>query len=330
MTQEPQDRSRRPALRGAGAPLLTLCLLGGFRAGRGEAGPVVERWRRPSARTVVKMLALAPGYRLHRDQVTEACWPDADLNTARRNLRVSLHTARHTLEPELAPRGVSSYLATDGDLLSLVPGAVEVDVVAAERAAIAALDSESQDTLAAAWTTLSQELLPEDRYAAWADTRRRELASLRRRLALALADLPGSAHRAQQAVWVLEREVAADELDEALHRRLMSAHLAAGDHSRAAEVYGRLRELLQQQLGTVPEPETQELYGRALHSVAPRDGSRTRPEPSAPPAPLAPPAALRRAEAIRCAAAPARSPPYSPGCPQRPDTWTATADGELH
>ncbi|MFD0112538.1 ATP-binding protein [Streptomyces sp. NPDC058320] len=247
------------------------------------------------------MLALAPGYRLHRDQVTEACWPDVDLNTARRNLRVSLHTARHTLEPELAPRGVSSYLATDGDLLSLVPAAVEVDVVAAERAAIAALDSASQDTLAAAWTTLSQELLPEDRYAAWADTRRRELVSLRRRLALALADLPGSGHRAQQAVWVLEREVAADELDEALHRRLMGAYLAAGDHSKAAECYGRLRELLQEQLGTVPEPETQELYGRAVHSVAPRDGSRTRPAPSAPPvppAPLAPPAVLRRAESI--------------------------------
>lgn len=134
MTQDPQDRSRRPALHGAGVPLLTLCLLGGFRAGRGEAGPVVERWRRPGARTVVKMLALAPGHRLHRDQVTEACWPDVDLNTARRSLRVSLHTARHTLEPELAPRGVSAYLATDGDLLSLVPGAVEVDVVAAERA----------------------------------------------------------------------------------------------------------------------------------------------------------------------------------------------------
>ncbi|MGW6899537.1 ATP-binding protein [Streptomyces sp. NPDC054919] len=298
MTQDPQDRSRRPALRGAGVPLLTLCLLGGFRAGRGEAGPVVERWRRPGARTVVKMLALAPGHRLHRDQVTEACWPDVDLNTARRSLRVSLHTARHTLEPELAPRGVSAYLATDGDLLSLVPGAVDVDVVAAERAAVAALDSGIQDALVAAWTTLSQELLPEDRYAAWADTRRRELASLRRRLALALADLPGSAHRTQQAVWVLEREVAADELDEALHRRLMGAHLAAGDHSRAAEQYGRLRELLQQQLGTAPEPETQELYRRAVHSAAPKDGSRTRRAPSVPPAPPSPPALLRRAEAI--------------------------------
>ncbi|MET7855721.1 AAA family ATPase [Streptomyces sp. NPDC005318] len=295
MTQDPQDRSRRPALGGAGVPLLGLCLLGGFRAERGEAGPVAERWRRPSARTVVKMLALAPGHRLHRDQVTEACWPDADLDTARRSLRVSLHTARHTLEPELAPRGVSSYLATDGDLLSLVPGAVEVDVVAAERAAVAALDSGSQDALAAAWTMLSQELLPEDRYAVWADTRRRELASLRRRLALVLADLPGSAHGAQRAVWVLEREVAADELDEALHRRLMGAHLAAGDHSRAAEQYGRLRELLHQQLGTAPEPETQELYRRAVHGAAPKDGPRTRPAPSAPPAP---PAALRRAEAI--------------------------------
>ncbi|MEV0097286.1 AAA family ATPase [Streptomyces sp. NPDC050738] len=298
MTKDPRDRSERPALRGAGVPLLTLCLLGGFRAGRGTYGPVVERWRRPGARTVVKMLALAPGHRLHRDQVTEACWPDVDLNTARRSLRVNLHTARHTLEPELAPRGVSSYLVTDGDLLSLVPGAVEVDVVAAERAAVAALDSGSRDALAAAWTTLGQELLPEDRYAAWAETRRRELDSLRRRLALALADLPGSTHRAQQAVWVLEREVAADELDEALHRRLMRAHLALGDHSRAIKHYERLREMLLHQLGTAPEPETQELLRKALHSAAPKGVSLARAAELRPPVPPAPPAALRRAEAI--------------------------------
>ncbi|WP_392667595.1 ATP-binding protein [Streptomyces sp. LN785] len=298
MAQDSQGRSGRPAPRGAGVPLLTLHLLGGFRAVRGEAEPVVERWRRLSARTVVKMLALAPGHRLHRDQVIEVCWPDVDPDTARRSLRVSLHTARHILEPELAPRASSSYLTTDGDLLSLVPGAVEVDVVAAERAAVAALDSGSQDALAAAWATLSQELLPEDRYAAWADTRRRELSSLRRRLALSLAGLPGTANRAQQVVWILEREVAADELDESLHRRLMDAHVATGDHSRAVEHYGRLRELLQQQLGTDPEPQTQELYRRTVRHVVSQGRSRTRPGPPAPPALPAPPAALRRAETI--------------------------------
>ncbi|MFC9386945.1 ATP-binding protein [Streptomyces venezuelae] len=284
MTKDASIAQQPQSPRESGVAQLTLRLLGGFRAERVDTGPLPERWRRPGARTVVKLLALAPGHRLHRDQVTDACWPDAAAETARRSLRVSLHAARHTLEPELPPRGRSGYLATEGDLLVLVPGAVRVDVVEAEQAAAAALATGAPEALAASWETLSRELLPEDRYAEWAADRRRELAALRRRIAAALADAHTAAGQPADAADLLERAVAVDEVDERLHRRLIAACLAMGDRTRAVDHYRRLQRRLDEELGTAPDPRTQELLHRVLR--VPTGRSAPRPDPVLPAAVL--------------------------------------------
>lgn len=274
MTKDPVPPRKPQSLLEGGVPLLTLHLLGGFRAERSDTGPLPERWRRPGARTVVKLLALAPGYRLHRDQIMDACWPDADVETARGSLRVSLHAARHTLEPELPPRGRSSYLTNEGALLALVPGVLSVDVVEAEQSAAAALAAGDPEALAASWRVLSRELLPEDRYADWVAGRRRELSALRRRVATALADVHTASGRPAEAAEILGLAVDANEVDESLHRRLIAACLASGDRTRAVDHYRRLQRLLEEELGTAPEPRTQELFRRALSPPAPRPGPR--------------------------------------------------------
>ncbi|MFI8931495.1 hypothetical protein ACIG3E_27950 [Streptomyces sp. NPDC053474] len=173
---------------GAGAGPLHLYLLGGFRAERPLGVPPAARWPRPGARTLVKLLALAPGHQLHREHVMAACWPHAELGAALRNLRVALHTARHALEPELRPRAASSYLTADGSLLRLVPGAVLIDADRVETLADNALRCGGVPELTAAFEAFTGELLPEDRYAAWADARRTRLADLRAATGLALAE----------------------------------------------------------------------------------------------------------------------------------------------
>ena len=40
---------------------------------------------------LVKLLALAPGYRLHREQVMDALWPDLAPEAAAGNLRKAVH-----------------------------------------------------------------------------------------------------------------------------------------------------------------------------------------------------------------------------------------------
>src|SRR5262245_6516999 len=50
------------------APPLRITLLGGFAVSIGERAIPAEAWRLSRARSLIKLLALAPGHRLSRDQ----------------------------------------------------------------------------------------------------------------------------------------------------------------------------------------------------------------------------------------------------------------------
>ena len=56
---------------------IQISLLGGFSVTI-DGEPVPDRWRLRKAKTLVKLLALAPGHRLHRDLVVDRLWPDAE------------------------------------------------------------------------------------------------------------------------------------------------------------------------------------------------------------------------------------------------------------
>lgn len=187
--------------------MLSLHLLGGFAAVREDGVAIPRRWRRSTAQTLVKLLAVAPGLRRHREEVMDLLWPDAPMDSAVRNLRVTLHAARHALEPELAPRVPSSYLVAEGDLLFLAPDRVRVDADDAEEAGRAALASGNADAIGEALQVLGRELLPEDRYADWAGERRRRIEVLRELLVPALAERLLADGRTDEAIGVLREAV---------------------------------------------------------------------------------------------------------------------------
>ncbi|MFI6941394.1 AAA family ATPase [Streptomyces sp. NPDC050418] len=246
------------------APVLRLHLLGGFRAIR-EGGPAAaEKWPRPSAQALVKLLAVTPGHRLHREQAMAACWPDADQQSATGSLRVALHAARRALEPELAPRAASSYLISEGALLRLDPATVWIDADQVETSARHALDDGSVAHLTSALREFRGELLPEDRYAQWARARRDQLAALREEVLLALA----AAHMAQgapaEAVTAAEQVLAASPAEERAHCVLIDAFVRQGLRRRAVHQYHLCREALDAELGVRPGPGTERLHRAAL------------------------------------------------------------------
>ncbi|MCQ4209003.1 ATP-binding protein, partial [Streptomyces longispororuber] len=245
-------------------PLLRLHLFGGFATTCDNGPAPAERWTRPSARTLVKLLAVVPDHQLHREQAMDICWPDADQQSATGSLRVALHAARRALEPELAPRASSSYLISDGALLRLDPATVRIDADEAEAAARAALDSGARGELAAALDLFTGDLLPEDRYASWAQARRGQLASLREEVQLALA----AAHMAQgaltEAAAAAELVLADSPAEEAAHRILMEAYLGQGLRRLAVRQYHLCREALDSELGVRPGPDTERLHRLAL------------------------------------------------------------------
>ena len=97
-----------------------LWLLGGFRA-EVDGQPVpAAAWRRSGATALVKLLALRPGHRLHREQAIDRLWPEADATAGAARLNKALHFARRALGRD--------HLSLHDDLLSLAAGTLWVDL----------------------------------------------------------------------------------------------------------------------------------------------------------------------------------------------------------
>ena len=118
------EQQRGPRSRGAsgGEPeAVRIWLLGGFRVSVGSRSIGEEEWRLKKAGSLLKLLALAEGHRMHREQAMELLWPGLDPEAALNNLHYALHVARRTLEPAAPANTASRYLLLRRDLLTLCP-----------------------------------------------------------------------------------------------------------------------------------------------------------------------------------------------------------------
>src|SRR5215210_2419704 len=130
------ERVSRPEVpMGETRKALRVWLLGGFRVGVGSRTITPDAWRLRKAAALVKLLALSPNHRLHREQAMDILWPDLGRRAASNNLRQALHAARKTLGPAEG----SHHLASGDESLVLCPGGdLRVDVDAFEEAAATA------------------------------------------------------------------------------------------------------------------------------------------------------------------------------------------------
>ena len=155
-----------------------VCLLGGFSVAT-EDGVVEESaWRLRKAKALVKLLALAPDRRLHRERLADLLWPDRDAEAAANNLHQVLHAARRAI-------GTDALRLADG----VVALEAEIDVDAFEAAAARARETREVAAYERALDLYPGELLPEDRYEPWADGRRAALLELHGGLCVELAEL---------------------------------------------------------------------------------------------------------------------------------------------
>jgi predicted ATPase/DNA-binding SARP family transcriptional activator len=257
---QPTSRIGEPP-EAAPAAQVCLCLLGGFSVAI-DAGPVGDRWRLRKAKTLVKLLALEPSHRLHRDVVVEQLWPESTSSAATNNLHQAVHAARSVLGP--------SRIVLRDDVLQLCPDdALIVDVEEFESSAAAARAGGDADAVRRALELWSGRLLPEDAYDAWCVPRRERLDETYAALvALRAAQLVDEG-RPEAALDLVAPLADERRLDEALHRTLMTALGALGRRWEAIEEYERLRDALEQEYGAQPESSTRALYRRLLSGGGP-------------------------------------------------------------
>jgi DNA-binding SARP family transcriptional activator len=226
-------------------------LLGGFSVSVGDRSVWKDAWRLRKAASLVKLLALAPGHRLHREQAIGLLWPNLGRMAASNNLRQALHSARQALEPDLPAS--SRYLASRDESLMLCPeGSLWVDVEAFEQTASTARSSRDPAAYEAALILYAGELLPTDRYEEWAEQHRRRLRETYLSLLVGLARLHEQRTDRESAAEALRRLISEEPTCEEAHVSLMRLYALSGSKGDALAQYGQLEDILAKKLDTEP------------------------------------------------------------------------------
>ncbi len=253
-----ETRSGSQGIRGGGPETVRVRLLGGFSASVGSRTIHHDEWRLRKAAALMKVLALAPGHRLHREQAMDLLWPDSGKKAASNNLRYTLHVLRKTLATN--PAAGFRYLASEDESLVMCPnGELWVDVEAFEKAAATGRRAQDPAAYRAALDLYGGELLPGDRYENWAEGRREVLQQLYLALLVELAGLYEERGEYGPAIEVLHKVVMVEPTSEEAHVGLMRLYACSGHQAEALQQYERLRSTLRRELGTEPDLATRRL-----------------------------------------------------------------------
>lgn len=241
---------------------LQLTLLGPFRAAVDGVPIETKSWRRRKAAAIVKLLALQPGGRLHRDQLLDLLWPAYEVEAALNNFHQALHVARRALEPT---GRAGRFLRWNGDVLDLSPDSpVATDAQAFQERAMAACLSNELADLAAAIALYRGDLLVEDLYEDWSIPARESLRATYLDLLRRYADRLDAAGDRAAAVEAAGRLVAAEPLDDAAQLRLIELLAATGRRRDALNQLDRFRETFRRELDADLPPAALALERRLI------------------------------------------------------------------
>jgi len=237
-------------------------------------------------RLVFAYLLAEEGRAVPRDELAEVLWGDAPPATWEKALSVLVSKLRALLE-KCGVDGQAALRSAFGCYQLVLPAGAWIDVAAAREAADrseAALGTgdirAAREAAGEAAALARRSFLPgED--GLWIEEKRRELSELLVRALECLAGACLATGEAREAVRHAEELTALEPYREGGYRRLMQAHVAAGDSAEALRVYERCRRLLAEELGAYPSAETESIYRDLLRKPSRRDSSPAAPEPAA-------------------------------------------------
>jgi predicted ATPase/DNA-binding SARP family transcriptional activator len=255
--------STGPRGSGSAESSVRIRLLGGFDVEvDGQLIPA-SAWRLRKASELLKVLAITPGHRLQREQAMEQLWPDRPADAALNNLHQALRVARAALSVT-HEAGQRILVLRDG-VLSLCPnGELWVDAEAFASAVREATVASGLADHLAARDLYRGELLPDDRYADWAEAPREAVAQDYLTLLTRLAQLLEREGNREAATETLRELLQHDRADESAHRSLMRLYAVDDQRRMALRQYERLRAALARELEVEPSEESRQLYREIL------------------------------------------------------------------
>lgn len=256
-----------------GVGVLDVALFGSLRLR--YAGEPFALAAPPKVAPLLAALVLGRGDALSRERLAFMLWPDDAAASARANLRRHLHYLARALPDAGVP-----WLLADARTVRWNP-ALAIDVDVARFAALLAIGRRAE-----AAEAYAGDLLP-DLDEEWLATERARLRAEHLANLAALIDEEAAARRHASVEAYARRMLEADPWREDALRALMSARFELGDRAGALAAYETFEQLLADELGSDPMPETRALRERiAAEDVAFPPAAARRATPFAPLAPF--------------------------------------------
>jgi DNA-binding SARP family transcriptional activator len=233
---------------------VSIRLLGGFEIRNGTDTVIGADWRPAKAAALVKILALQPGRTMHRDQLIDLLWPNADAEAG----GSSFYKNVHHLRAAARKGGLDDLIVLSRGAVALMAGA-ELDTDAFRDLAKVAFTTRDVPAFEQAIAANGGELLPADLYEPWTTASRDEFRTLDHQLRLDLAERYLQRRRFDDAIVQYQAVLAANTLSEEAHRGLMRAFGASGQRALALAQYERVRDLLHTEIDSVPSDATEAL-----------------------------------------------------------------------
>jgi len=249
--------------------------LGGFRVWRnGEEVPTTA-WGREKAIHLFQFFITLRRQYVHKEQIMDRLWPDLDIEKGDRDFKVALNSINKALEPEREPRSDPLFVkryslayGIDFENVWLDAEAMEL-LIGTGNQAILGPDKNRDFAIAcyeAAVKLYHGDYLPERRYEDWTSAERERLQLLALNTMTTLAEL--LLDRAPlESLRLTQRVLSIDSVWEDAYRVQMRAFTAQRNRPLALRTYQRCVEVLAEEFGVEPLPETQELYAQILQNT---------------------------------------------------------------
>lgn len=258
--------------RGDEQPVLIFRLLGGFTVHAGDQ--LIDRWTSKKARQLLAFLAMTPDRAASRETLVEMFWPGSSPARGSNNLSIAVHHIRSRLG-ELVPgpdRGVSVRQATyllDPDLRCRVDVREFDSRIAEARASLRGSDADSaRRLLEQAVELYAGDFMQSDLLEEWTAEPRRAFADAYEWAISWLATDAAAGGAWDKVLHSGQAMLRRDPINEEGHRWIIRAHGEMGNRTQALRQYLTCEQLLRDELGVTPAPETRELL-RRVAGIAP-------------------------------------------------------------
>jgi len=246
----------------------------------------LERDGRPLARFASRKsgelfayLALNRKAPLTREHLAGVFWGDSAEERARHTLNTTLWRINRVLEPPRSAAGERGYLRITPQHIGFnVASGVWLDVAEFESRCELAEQSEAPTRYAlySQAANLYRGDLLADCYEDWCIVERERLQGLYVRALAQLMAYNSSRAEYDLAIDCARRILTCDPLREEVHRDLMRLHLHAGQPAAALRQYRQCEDMLRDELGVEPAPETRALLTPILGATSTRDATLLR------------------------------------------------------